>query len=59
MWKAKVELYRNFPSQPELFPHYLSAAGGWMNSARYALSDNASVISAKLTAHTTSDDKLE
>ena len=33
--------YRNFSSQPELFSHYLSAAGGWMNSTSYALSDKA------------------
>ena len=59
MWKAKVELIEIWLPQPELFSHYLSAAGGWMNSARYALSDKASVISAKLTAHATSDDKLE
>ena len=59
MWKAKVELIEIWLPQPELFSHYLSAAGGWMNSARYALSDKASVISAKLTAQATSDDKLE
>ena len=57
--EANVELIEIWLPQPELFLHYLSAAGGWMNSARYALSDKASIISAKLTAHTTSDDELE
>ena len=41
MWKAKVELIEIWLPQPELFSHYLSAAGGWMNSASYALSDKA------------------
>ncbi|KAM2385326.1 hypothetical protein ACFX1X_037925 [Malus domestica] len=31
----------DFSSQPELFPHSLSAADGWMNSTNYALSDKA------------------
>ena len=53
------KLIEIFLPQPELFSHYLSAAGGWMNSASYALSDKASVIFARLTVQVTSDDKLE
>ena len=31
----------DFSSQPELFSHLVSAAGGWVKNTNYALSDKA------------------
>ena len=56
LWKAKVELIEIFFTTGTI-PSLLSAAGGWMNSTRYALSDKAARNFRKADDAVTSDDK--
>ena len=57
LWKAKVELIEIFFFTTGTIPSLLSAAGGWMNSTRYALSDKAPRNFRKADDAVTSDDK--